>query len=248
MVGIGPGGAGHLTPAARRALEEAEVWAGYAGFLPAVDELRGEKRVITTGMTGEVERCRRAVEAAQNGDTVAVISSGDAGVYGMAGLVLQLLGEREISVEVVPGVTAATAAAAALGAPLMHDFACISLSDLLTPWETIAARLEAAARADFVTVLYNPKSKRRQEGVARSREIFLRHRVPATPVGVVREAGRETQEAAIYRLENLLEAPVDMLTTLIIGNSQTYVAAGRMITPRGYENKTGFNEERVMGG
>ncbi len=247
MVGIGPGGVAHLTPAARVALEEAEVWAGYTGFLPVVDSLRGGKKVITTGMTGEVDRCRRAIAAAEAGAVVAVISSGDAGVYGMAGLVLQLLQEREIPVEVIPGVTAATAAAAALGAPLMHDFVCISLSDLLTPWETIANRLEAAARADFVTVLYNPKSKRRPEGVARTREIFLHHRCPDTPVGVVREAGRDAQEAAIYCLENLLEAPVDMLTTLVIGNSQTYVAAGKMITPRGYENKAGFGADQVVG-
>jgi len=189
-------------------------------------------------MTREIERCSAAIEQAKAGRSVAVISSGDPGVYGMAGLVLELL-EKEgelnrIPVEIIPGITSATSAAARLGAPLMHDFAVISLSDLLTPWEIIEKRLQAAAYADFVTVLYNPASHKRNWQLKSAREIMLKHKAPSTPVGIVKNAARQQEEIYVTDLENMLNYPVDMLTTVIIGNKSSREAGGFIITPRGY--------------
>lgn len=238
MVGIGPGGEEDMTPRARRALEEAEVVVGYRHYVDLLGELVAGRQVITTGMTGEVERCRRAVAEAASGKRVAVVSGGDPGVYGMAGLVLEILanwGEGDApEVEIIPGITAATAAAALLGAPLMQDFAVISLSDRLTPWEEIARRLAGAAAADFVLVLYNPKSHGRPWQLAAAKDIILRYRPPTTPVGVVRLAGRPGEEKWVTDLAGLTELPVDMVSTVIVGNSKTRVVGGRMITPRGY--------------
>lgn len=190
-------------------------------------------------MTHEVERCAKAVEFAAAGRRVAVVSSGDSGIYGMAGLVLQLAlkdGAVLVDVEVIPGVPAFVASAAILGAPLMHDFASISLSDLLTPWQKIQDRLEAAARADFVTILYNPKSSKRMDGLGKAIEIIGGHRSSSTPVGLVRNAARKGEEALVTTLGNFGQyyGRVDMLSIIIIGNSQTFAEAGRMITPRGY--------------
>jgi precorrin-3B C17-methyltransferase len=227
-----------MTGRARQALARADVIVGYRTYVDLIASLVAGREVVVTGMTGEVARCREAVARAAAGASVALVSSGDPGVYGMAGLLLEILAahprSREIPVRIIPGVTAATAAAATLGAPLMHDFAVISLSDRLTPWEVIARRLDLAAAADFVLVLYNPRSHGRPDHLQRARAIILQHRRPSTPVGVVRNAGREGEDAWVRDLESLLELPVDMVSTVMIGNSQTRVLDGRLVTPRGY--------------
>lgn len=238
VVGIGPGGLEHLTARAREAVESAEVIVGYTRYVELVSTLAAGKEVFTSGMTQELERCERAVELARKGSRVAVVSSGDAGIYGMAGLVMQVAskGEGEITVDVVPGVPAFVAAGAVLGSPLMHDFASISLSDLLTPWETIEKRLEAASTADFVIVLYNPRSKKRTEGLGRAMEIIGRQRDGSTPVGIVRNVTREGESSAVTTMGGFVEyyETVDMLTIIIVGNSTSYIENGRIITPRGY--------------
>lgn len=234
MVGIGPGNFASLTPEAEQALQQSETIVGYRTYTDLIAELVKDKEIIATGMTTEVHRAERAVELALTGKRVAVVSSGDPGVYGMAGLILEVAAGK-VPVSVIPGVTAATAAAASLGAPLMHDFAVVSLSDLLTPWKTILNRLQAAAAGDFVIVLYNPKSQGRQQHLTVAREALLWHRHPDTPVGIVRNARRGEESKVITTLEHMLEHPVDMLTTIIIGNSQTKVENGYMITPRGYK-------------
>jgi len=195
-------------------------------------------------MRQEVERCSRAVELAGEGKRVAIICSGDPGIYAMAGLVFEIIsGQRsavsglDIEIEVIPGIPALSASAARLGAPLMHDFASISLSDLLTPWEVIQKRLEAAASADFVIVIYNPKSKGRQEHIRKARDIILKARPGETPVGIVRSAARENESITITDLEHMPDNEIDMQSTVIIGNSQTFVWQDWMVTPRGYSNK-----------
>jgi len=230
---LGPGGSEFLTFRAKAALDEAQVIIGYKTYLGFIKDLLPDKQVISSGMHKEIERARLAVQHAQQGQIVAVVSSGDPGVYGMAGIILELAPES-VQVEVVPGVTAATSAAAVLGAPLMHDFAVISLSDLLTPWDTIARRLQAAAQADFIIVLYNPKSKGRDTQIARARDIILSHRLSDTPVGIVRNAKRSGENKVVTTLENMLDEDIDMLSTVIIGNSQTRIENGHMVTPRGY--------------
>ena len=242
VVGIGPGSLLDMTPRARQAIENAEVIAGYNTYIKLIETLLGEKMVIGTAMMQEIDRCKMAVaEAAEGRDTV-VVSSGDAGVYGMAGLVLELVLQQpeESRPEfggVIAGVSAVNAAASVLGAPLMHDFAVISLSDLLTPWETIEKRIEMAAQGDFVTALYNPKSKKRVENIERVREIMLKHRKADTPVGIVTAASREGEGKIISTLENFTKQEINMFSLVIIGNSMTYVKDGYMITPRGYGNK-----------
>jgi precorrin-3B C17-methyltransferase len=193
-------------------------------------------------MTQEVDRCRKAVELALSGKTVSVISGGDPGIYAMAGLVFELLKEQDSGtplpyVEVIPGISALNACAARLGAPLMHDFASISLSDRLTPWDLIEKRLDAAAMADFVIILYNPKSKGRAGHIARAREIVMKHRPPETPVGIVKGAMREDEKIVLADLGTMVGHEIDMQTTVIIGNSKTFFWNNLMITPRGYENK-----------
>ncbi|MCL6448946.1 MAG: precorrin-3B C(17)-methyltransferase [Armatimonadetes bacterium] len=234
VVGIGPGSRDQITPRAERALRDAQAVVGYDTYLDLLGDLIRDKEIHRSQMREEIERCRLAVGLALTGKRVAVVSSGDPGVYGMAGPILEVLGERGLAVEIIPGVTAATAAAAAVGAPLNHDFAVISLSDLLTPWPVIEKRLAAAATGDFVTVLYNPRSKKRREQIVRAREIFLKCRKETTPVGIVKNVSRESEEVVITNLRKMCEHPVDMLTTVIIGNSQTFVLSSYMITPRGY--------------
>jgi adenosylcobyric acid synthase len=236
VVGIGPGGPSHLTPAAREAIVSSDTIVGYDTYLELVAPLLVGKEVVSSGMMQETERCREALRLAAAGRRVALVSSGDPGVYGMAGLALELAeGKPEPEIIIVPGVSAVQAAAAVLGAPLMHDFAVVSLSDLLTPWETIERRLQAAASADFVTALYNPRSIKRVRQLEEARRIFLEHRLPSTPVGIVRNACREGEERVVTTLEEMLAHKVDMFSLVIIGNSATYVdEAGRMITPRGY--------------
>lgn len=244
IVGTGPGGIEHITPRAFRAIRAADVIIGYKTYLDLISELIEDKEVISFGMTQEVERGRKALEIASEGKIVAVISGGDPGVYGMAGLVLEVLKNSYSSskphVEVIPGISALNACAARLGAPIMHDFAVISLSDRLTPWKAIRKRLEAASAADFVIVLYNPKSRGRPEHIRKARAIILKHRKPETPVGIVRAATRETDRVIVTNLEAFLDHEMDMQTTIIIGNSQTFVFDGYLITPRGYLEKYGF--------
>jgi len=233
VVGLGPGGEETLTPQAREALLQAEVVVGYTTYLKLIEQLIAGKMIIASGMKKETERARSAVAEALTGKHVAVVSSGDPGVYGMAGPVLEVA-PAGLRVSVIPGVTAATAAAALLGAPLTHDFAVVSLSDLLTPWETIARRLAATADADFVLVLYNPRSKGRAEHLLKALEIILQYRDISTPVGIVKDCGRTMEKQLITTLARLVPEDVDMTTTVVIGNSQTKVVHGRMITPRGY--------------
>lgn len=242
VVGLGPGDPELTAPLATHALCNAQVVAGYSTYLDLVpSELLLGKRIISTGMMGEVERCTMAIESAIAGDDTVVVSGGDAGVYGMAGLVLELLEARglqdTLDFRVIPGIPALTGAAALLGAPLTHDFACISLSDLLTPWELIEKRLAAAASADFVLVLYNPRSKRRSGLLARAFEIIAPHRDSGTPVGMVRQAWRHGQSVEVNTLANIDPEAADMLTIVVVGNSQTRFAGSRMLTPRGYAGK-----------
>jgi adenosylcobyric acid synthase len=240
VVGIGPGDLKHLTFEAREAIEAAQVVVGYKTYLDLIAPLLAGKETFSSGMTKEVERCVEALRLASSGKTVALVSSGDAGVYGMAGLVMELAQELETPppVIVVPGVSAVQAAAALLGAPLMHDFAVISLSDLLTPWEVIERRIVAAATADYVTAIYNPRSHGRTAQLEKARNIFLAVRNSATPVGIVRNACRPGQELVVTTLGAMLEFAVDMYSIVIIGNSASFVdKSGRMITPRGYAAK-----------
>ena len=236
VVGLGPGGSRWMTWEARAALEQAEVLCGYTVYL---DLIRGEfpdKEYFSTPMTQEIERCRAALERARSGRTTALVCSGDAGVYGMAGPVLELAPQfPEVEIQVVPGVTAALAGAAVLGAPLMHDFAVLSLSDLLTPWEVIRRRLELAAQGDFVLCLYNPSSRRRRDHLRMACDIVLTHRGPETVCGWVRNAGRAQEEHQVLTLGELQEAQVDMFTTVFIGSAATRRIGDRMVTPRGYE-------------
>lgn len=233
MVGLGPGDKEQMTPAAYNAIRCAEVVVGYKTYLELIADIVKDKSVVSSGMRKEIDRARAAIDQAKMGKVVAVVSSGDPGIYGMAGIILEMADE-DIPVEIIPGVTSATAAAAALGAPLMHDFAVISLSDLLTPWTKIMTRLEAAGLGDFIVVLYNPKSKGRQSQIETAREILLWHKDPQTPVGIVRCAKRGKEEVVITTLKDMLKEEIDMLTTVIVGNSQTRVENGKMITPRGY--------------
>lgn len=239
VVGTGPGSLEHITPAARKAVEQADVIVGYGTYLDLIKELLQGKEVVSTGMTQEVDRCRRAVELAKDGKVVAMICGGDPGVYAMAGLIYEIVKSSgtAVIVEVIPGISALNAAASRLGAPLMHDFACISLSDRLTPWDVIEKRLHAAAAADFVIVLYNPRSKGRAGHLGKARDIILKHRKTSTIVGIVKGAMREHETVMVTDLENMQESDIDMQTTVIIGNSKTFAWNNLMITPRGYENK-----------
>ena len=236
VIGLGPGGGADLTGRARAALEECDLLVGYTAYIDLVKEDFPDKETLSTGMRREVDRCRAAVEAALTGKSVAVVCSGDSGVYGMAGLVYEVAQEYDpIDIEVVPGITAACGGAAVLGAPLTHDFAVVSLSDLLTPWEKIEARLTAAARADFVLCLYNPASKSRPDYLRRACDILLAAgKSPDTVCGTVRNIGRAGEEARILTLGQLRDTQVDMFTTVFVGNSQTKVLGGKMVTPRGY--------------
>ncbi|MBE0501792.1 MAG: cobyric acid synthase [Desulfuromonadales bacterium] len=240
VVGLGPGDLKQMTPACSEALDQSTVVIGYKTYIDLIAPLLAGKEVIASGMMSEVDRCRQALKIAATGKIVALVSSGDAGIYGMAGLVLELANEPEssagdVDIEMIPGVSAVQAAAAALGAPLMHDFSVISLSDLLTPWPLIRRRLDAAGSADFVVALYNPRSKGRPDHLETARRILLRHRAPDTPVGIVRNATRAKEMVLVDTLGGFDLNEVDMLSLMIIGNSQTVVDhAGRMITPRGY--------------
>ncbi|PKK38814.1 Cobalt-precorrin-3b C17-methyltransferase [Clostridiaceae bacterium JG1575] len=234
-VGLGPGGLEYLIPKALEVINESEVIVGYTAYVKLIEPLLEGKMVLSTGMMGEVERCKLAIEKAQEGKKVTVVSSGDSGIYGMAGLLMELLGEDSpLQVEVIPGITAASAAGALLGAPLSNDFAVVSLSDLMTPWPVIQKRLQAAAAGDFVLCLYNPMSKKRTDYLRQAAEYCLLHRSKDTPCGIVRNAGRPDECLSIVPLSELITAQVDMFTIVLIGNSQTVLLNGRLVTRRGY--------------
>lgn len=236
VVGIGPGAADQITVKALRTLEGCDVIAGYGVYVDLVKPLLPEKEYLVTPMRKEADRCRMAIECALSGKTVAMISSGDAGVYGMAGLIYELAEGRELDIQIIPGVTAALSGGAVLGAPLTHDFAVISLSDLLTPWEKIEQRLSHAAQADLCIAIYNPSSHRRADYLRRACDILLRHLSPNTVCGLVRNIGREGEAYRVLPLGELKDTQVDMFTTVFIGNQQTKLLGDRMITPRGYKD------------
>lgn len=237
VVGIGPGNEKGMTQACRDALAASDYIVGYTGYTQLVQPLYPDKKYVDTGMTREVDRCRRALELADEGSSVSVICSGDSGIYGMAGLVFEL-GEdfAGIDIEVVPGITAASSGGALLGAPLGHDFAVISLSDLLTPWELIENRLECAAMADFAISIYNPGSKGRVGHLKMACDVLLRHKPASTVCGLARNIGREGEGMRLTTLGELRDTRVDMTTTVFIGNSSTRVIDGKMVTPRGYRH------------
>ena len=242
VVGIGPGSLDDMTYRARRAIEEATAVVGYKRYVELIAELVDGKKVLDTGMTQEIERCRAALQEASAGETVVVISSGDAGIYGMAGLVLELLvkmdkTERPEFGGGIPGGSAMSAAAGLLGAPIMHDFVVISLSDLLTPWEVIHERAELAAKGDFVTALYNPRSNKRVGQIKAVQETFLHYRSPETPVGIVTGASRANESTQISTLGDFTKEDINMFSLVIIGNSKTRQVGDWMITPRGYQKR-----------
>ena len=242
VIGIGPGCRDLMTQEAISAMEDAEVIVGYKTYIKLVEDFIKDKEVVQNGMRKEVDRCQDAIDIAKTCKKVAVISSGDAGIYGMAGLILELITKQEldIPVKVVPGVTASIGAAAVLGAPIMHDFCHISLSDLLTPWEVIEKRLRLAAEADFVICLYNPRSKGRSEHLANAFKIMGEFKDGSTPVGIVKDVGREDQEKFICTFDTMDFERVDMTTMVIIGNKSTYIHDDLMITPRGKTEKENF--------
>lgn len=235
VVGIGPGGKDHMTFKAVETIKSCDVIVGYTPYINYLEGFLEGKEVYSTGMKKEIERCEYAIERVKEGKSTAIISTGDAGLYGMAGPILELA--RDIEVEIIPGVTAAFSAAAELGSPIMHDYASISLSDLLTPWGIIEDRLEKASEADFVISLYNPRSKGRKDHLERAIEIIRKHRKGKTPVGIVRNSGRNDRTITITNLEDMDYEIVDMLSVLIIGNSNTFIRDKKIITPRGYEIK-----------
>jgi precorrin-3B C17-methyltransferase len=238
VVGIGPGNIEEMTPRARKAIESSDVIVGYSLYVDLVRDLCRDKEILSSGMRQEVDRCKQVLEQAKSGKTVALLSSGDAGVYGMAGIMLEVCeNDPDISVEIVPGITAAMTSGAILGAPITHDFAVISLSDLLTPWEKIEKRLSLASEADFVIAIYNPKSIQRQDHLTKAVSLMMAHKDGDTPCGYVRNAGREQEASGICKLSELPHMDIDMLTTIIVGNSQTRSVNGRLVTPRGYTRK-----------
>ena len=244
LVGLGPGDQQLQTPGALAVLENCDVVVGYRGYIDQIANLTSGKELVSMELGQEMDRAARAVDLAYQGRSVAVVSSGDAGIYGMAGPVFRVLTDRDWdgqtpSVEVIPGISALQSAASLLGSPLMQDFCAISLSNLLTPWETISKRLAAAALGDFVVVLYNPRSRRRTWQLPEARRILLEKRSGETPVGLIKDAYRPGQRVIITNLEKLEKEAeeVDMFTTVVIGNSTTYMHNGYMVTPRGYEEK-----------
>ncbi|MGG7165391.1 precorrin-3B C(17)-methyltransferase [Clostridium ihumii] len=233
VVGIGPGGLDYMTLKAKKVIEEVDVVVGYTKYLEMIKPLLENKEVFATGMRGEEDRCRKALEIAKD-KTVAVVSTGDAGIYGMAGLILQLQNKEEVEVEIIPGVTASSAAASIIGAPLMHDNCNISLSDLLTPYDLIKKRIKLAAEGDFIISLYNPKSNGRPHYLKEAIEIIKEYRNEDTPIAVVKHALRDGQEVNLYKLGNFTDEKVDMMSIVIIGNTNSFYKGDKFITPRGY--------------
>ncbi|MGB6627590.1 MAG: precorrin-3B C(17)-methyltransferase [Nitrososphaeraceae archaeon] len=245
IVGIGPGHHEHMTFRAKQVIEESEIIVGYDTYVSLVEDLIAGKEVYRYAMTQEVDRANQAIHFAENDKIVSLVSSGDPGVYGMAGLIYEILAdkgwnkENGISIECVPGISSLNSCAALVGSPLMTDFAVVSMSDLLVPWEIIMKRVEAAALGDYVTVIYNPASKKRVHQLRDTRNIFLKYREPSTPVAIVKGAYRESQSVAMTTLDKMLEHQdmLGMITTVIVGNSSTFSYSGMMINPRGYRSK-----------
>jgi precorrin-3B C17-methyltransferase len=245
IVGIGPGHHEHMTFRAKQVIEKSEIIVGYDTYVSLVEDLITGKEVYRYAMTQEVDRANQAIHFAENDKIVSLVSSGDPGVYGMAGLIYEILAdkgwnkENGISIECVPGISSLNSCAALVGSPLMTDFAVVSMSDLLVPWEIIMKRVEAAALGDYVTVIYNPASKKRVHQLRDTRDIFLKYREPSTPVAIVKGAYRESQSVALTTLDKMLEHQdmLGMITTVIVGNSSTFSYGGMMINPRGYRSK-----------
>ena len=245
VVGVGPGSHDHMTYRAKQVIEESEIIVGYETYVGLVEDLIAGKEVYRYPMTQEVDRANQAIGFAESGRVVSLVSSGDPGIYGMVGLIYEILAEKDwdansgIYVESVPGVSSLNSCAALVGSPLMTDFAVVSMSDLLVPWDIIVKRVEAAALGDYVTVIYNPASKKRVHQLRDTREIFLKHRKPDTPVAIVKGAYRESQEVVVTTLDKMLDYQdmLGMITTVIVGNSSTYNYKGMMINPRGYSSK-----------
>lgn len=251
-MGLGPGHPDYLTPAALRAIDEAEVVVGYKRYIGlVVPRLIAGKKVISTGMKGEMKRCRDAIKSALFGEKTVLVSSGDPGIYAMAGLVFEIMEAegllQRLEVEIIPGLPALSAAAAMLGAPLMHDFAVVSLSDLMTPWKVIRKRVIAALEADFVLVIYNPRSRKRTRQLEEVLALLMKHRGDTVPVGIVRNAARAGQEIRVLAAKNVDPSTVDMLTVMVAGNSQTRILGKRMVTPRGYMEKYGDGKNDFKG-
>jgi precorrin-3B C17-methyltransferase / cobalt-factor III methyltransferase len=245
VVGIGPGHHDHMTYRAKQVIGESEIVVGYDTYITLVEDLISGKEVYRYPMTQEVDRANQAIQFAEEGKIVSLVSSGDPGIYGMIGLIYEILSDKKwnretgIYVECVPGVSSLNSCSALVGSPLMTDFAVVSMSDLLVPWEIIVKRVEAAAAGDYVTVIYNPASKKRIHQLKDTRDIFLKHRKPETPVAIVKGAFRESQAVVITNLEDMLNHTdmLGMITTVIVGNSSTYGYEGMMINPRGYRSK-----------
>lgn len=235
IIGIGPGGKERMTLEAVQKIKESDVIVGYKPYIEYVSEFLTDQETFSTGMTGEIERCKKAIEFAKGGKNVSIISTGDAGLYGMAGPVIELLKDSDVEFEVVPGVSAVFSAAADLGAPLMMDTAIISLSDLLVSYEKIKKRVELAAEADFVISLYNPRSKGRPDYLNEAIQIIKKYRKGTTPVGIVRNSGRDDFSKEIATLDTIDCESVDMKTIVIIGNSTSYINGDTIITKRGYD-------------
>lgn len=245
VVGVGPGSHDHMTYRAKQAIDESDVIIGYDTYVSLVEDLIAGKEVHRYAMTQEVDRANQAIDFAEKGKVVSLVSSGDPGIYGMIGLVYEILAEKgwdknkDIYVECVPGVSSLNSCAALVGSPLMTDFAVVSMSDLLVPWDIIVKRVEAAAMGDYVTVIYNPASKKRIHQLRDTQEIFLRYRKPGTPVAIVKGAYRESQQIVMTTLDKMLDHQdmLGMITTVIVGNSSTFNYKGMMINPRGYTSK-----------
>jgi precorrin-3B C17-methyltransferase / cobalt-factor III methyltransferase len=245
VVGVGPGNHEHMTYKARHVIEESEVIIGYDTYVSLVEDLIAGKEVYRYAMTQEVDRANQAIDFAERGRVVSIVSSGDPGIYGMVGLIYEILAEKGwnrdsgIYVECVPGVSSLNSCGALVGSPLMTDFAVVSMSDLLVPWDIIVKRVEAAALGDYVTVIYNPASKKRVHQLRDTREIFLKYRKPDTPIAIVKGAYRENQQVVVTTLDRMLEHQdmLGMITTVIVGNSSTFNYKGMMINPRGYTSK-----------
>lgn len=245
VVGIGPGHHDYMTFRAKQAIQESEVVIGYDTYVSLIEDIIDGKEVYRYPMTQEVDRANQAIDLAESGRIVSLVSSGDPGIYGMIGLIYEILAEKDwdhqagITVECVPGVSSLNSCAALIGSPLMTDFAVVSMSDLLVPWEIIVKRVEAAALGDYVTVIYNPASKKRVHQLRDARDIFLKYQKPETPVAIIKGAYRESQSILITTLDKMLEYPdmLGMITTVIVGNSSTFNFKGMMINPRGYRSK-----------
>ncbi|WP_416197227.1 MAG: Cobalt-precorrin 3 C17-methyltransferase [Sporanaerobacter sp.] len=233
VVGIGPGGRENMTIRAVETIKRCSVIVGYTSYIEYLGDLKEGKEIYSTGMRGEIERCNMAIKKVKEGKDTAIISTGDSGLYGMAGPILELA--EGIEVEIIPGIVAAFSAASELGSPIMHDYCSISLSDLMTSWDIIEKRIEYASCGDFVITIYNPKSKTRTDHLKKAVDIMLKYKAPKTPVGIVKNSGRANTEKYITTLDDIDYDIIDMMCVLIIGNSNTYIKDDFIITPRGYE-------------